>query len=58
MEEAAANRFPMTQRSVVDAIQSDDPTEKSRAIEAITAAYWKPIYKYFRLQQKVNFFDA
>jgi RNA polymerase sigma factor (sigma-70 family) len=58
MEQANTDRFPMTQRSVVDAIQSDDPTEKSRAIEAITAAYWKPIYKYFRLRWKVNFFDA
>ena len=28
------------------AAQGDDPAARSRAIEAITAAYWKPLYKY------------
>ncbi len=38
--------FPRTRHSVVVAAQGDDPAARSRAIEAITAAYWKPLYKY------------
>lgn len=42
--------FPPTRHSVVIAAQSDDPTARSMAMEAIITAYWKPIYKYVRLK--------
>ena len=45
----ANGRFPATHWSAVLAARSDDPAERSRALEAIAAAYWKPIYKYVRI---------
>jgi RNA polymerase sigma factor (sigma-70 family) len=46
----ASGRFPATHWSAVRAARSDDPAERSRALEAIAAAYWKPIYKYVRIR--------
>jgi RNA polymerase sigma factor (sigma-70 family) len=46
----ASGRFPATHWSAVLAARSDDPAERSRALEAIAAAYWKPIYKYVRIR--------
>jgi RNA polymerase sigma factor (sigma-70 family) len=46
----ANGRFPVTHWSAVLAARSDDPAERSRALEAIAAAYWKPIYKYVRIR--------
>ncbi len=57
-EIAAADRFPQTRHSIVAAVQSSNPAEKSHAIEAITAAYWKPIYKHLRLRWELNSADA
>jgi len=45
-----AGKFPATRLSAVLAARSDDPAERSRALEAIAAAYWKPIYKYLRIR--------
>src|ERR1700719_4065689 len=45
-----AGKFPATRLSAVLATRSDDPAERSRALEAIAAAYWKPIYKYLRIR--------
>jgi RNA polymerase sigma factor (sigma-70 family) len=50
--------FPQTRHSVVRAAQSDDPTARSLAIEAITVAYWKPVYKYVRMKWNINSEDA
>jgi DNA-directed RNA polymerase specialized sigma24 family protein len=50
--------FPQTRHSVVVAAQSDDPTARSLAIEAITVAYWKPVYKYVRRKWNINGEDA
>jgi RNA polymerase sigma factor (sigma-70 family) len=50
--------FPSTRHSVVEAAQSEDPAARSRAIEAITAAYWKPIYKYVRMKWNIDAEDA
>ena len=50
--------FPPTRHSVVLAAQSDDPDVRSRGIEAITAAYWKPVYKYVRMKWNVATEDA
>ena len=46
----AADKFPLTRWSVIEAARSDDPGERDRALEALFAAYWKPIYKYIRLR--------
>jgi RNA polymerase sigma factor (sigma-70 family) len=50
--------FPPTRHSVVVAAQSNDPAARSRGIEAITAAYWKPVYKYVRMKWNISTEDA
>jgi RNA polymerase sigma factor (sigma-70 family) len=45
-----SGKFPATRWSAILAARSDDPAERSRAMEAVVAAYWKPIYKYLRLR--------
>jgi DNA-directed RNA polymerase specialized sigma24 family protein len=50
--------FPLTRYSVVLAAKSSDPAVRSRAIETIAAAYWKPIYKYVRIKWNVEAEDA
>jgi RNA polymerase sigma factor (sigma-70 family) len=50
--------FPLTRHSVVLAAKSDDPAVRSRAIEVIAAAYWKPVYKYVRMKWSVEAEDA
>jgi DNA-directed RNA polymerase specialized sigma24 family protein len=42
--------FPATRWSAVVAARSEDPRERSRALDAILVAYWKPIYKYLRIR--------
>jgi RNA polymerase sigma factor (sigma-70 family) len=42
--------FPATRWSVVAAVRSADSNERSRALDALCAAYWKPVYKYIRLK--------
>jgi len=49
---SGGDRFPPTRRSVIEAIRSIDAEERERALEALGAAYWKPIYKYIRLRWK------
>jgi RNA polymerase sigma factor (sigma-70 family) len=44
------DRFPLTRRSVIEAVRSIDAEERERALEALCAAYWKPVYKYIRLR--------
>jgi RNA polymerase sigma factor (sigma-70 family) len=46
----ASGTFPATRWSAVLAARSNDPAERSRALDAIVAAYWKPIYKYIRIR--------
>ncbi len=57
-DQAQGGSFPATRHSIVAAAQSNDPTERSRALEAITAAYWKPVYKYIRRRWGVTAEDA
>ena len=52
------SNFPATRHSIVAAAVSDDPDERSRAIDAIVAAYWRPIYKYVRLRWSLASEDA
>jgi len=48
----------MTRHSLVLAAQSNDPATRSRAIEAIAAAYWRPVYKYVRMKWSIEKEDA
>jgi RNA polymerase sigma-70 factor (ECF subfamily) len=50
--------FPLTRHSVVAAAQGRDPAERSRAMDAITSSYWRPVYKYVRLRWHVEREDA
>jgi DNA-directed RNA polymerase specialized sigma24 family protein len=45
-------RFPTTRLSAVRAAGSRDANERDRGFGAVVDAYWKPIYKYLRLQWK------
>lgn len=51
-ETAPAGRggFPATRHSVVDAVRSADRDERARGLSLLTAAYWRPVYKYVRLK--------
>src|SRR5207302_2785725 len=46
--EPGGDRFPLTRRSVIEAARSIDAQERERALEALCAAYWRPVYKYVR----------
>jgi RNA polymerase sigma factor (sigma-70 family) len=46
--QTGGDRFPPTRRSVIEAVRSIDAEERERALEALCAAYWKPVYKYVR----------
>jgi RNA polymerase sigma factor (sigma-70 family) len=43
-------RFPPTHWSAVLAARSDDPAERSRALDLLLSTYWKPVYKYIRIR--------
>jgi RNA polymerase sigma factor (sigma-70 family) len=47
---SGGDRFPPTRRSVIDAVRSIDAGERESALEALCAAYWRPVYKYIRLR--------
>jgi RNA polymerase sigma factor (sigma-70 family) len=47
-------RFPLTRHSVVAAVRSEDEDERRVAWEALVSAYWKPVYKYLRLQWRMD----
>jgi hypothetical protein len=38
--------FPPTRHSVVLAVRSEDPRERARALDAVIAAYWRPVYRH------------
>lgn len=50
--------FPLTRHSVIAAAQSTDPQERVRALDAVTASYWRPVYKYVRMRWRVEREDA
>jgi RNA polymerase sigma factor (sigma-70 family) len=43
---------------VVTGAQSADPGQRSRALDSIAIAYWKPVYKYLRLRWLMDPEDA
>jgi RNA polymerase sigma factor (sigma-70 family) len=49
---SGGERFPLTRRSVIEAARSIDAGEREQALEALCAAYWKPVYKYVRWRWK------
>jgi RNA polymerase sigma factor (sigma-70 family) len=46
----ARQRFPTTQRSVVEAAGSLDPEARRRAFDALIRVYWRPVYLHLRLR--------
>lgn len=46
----AAGQFPVTRWSVVAAARSEDSGTSGAALEVLSAAYWRPVYKYIRLR--------
>src|SRR5262245_137519 len=46
----AGSAFPPTRWSVIEAARSDNSAERTRALDVLCAAYWKPVYKYIRLK--------
>jgi hypothetical protein len=52
------DRFPATRWSAIVAARSEDPGERERALEALLAAYWKPVFKYVRLRWNRDREDA
>ena len=43
-------RLPPTRWSAVLAARSDDLAERTRALDLLIRAYWKPVYKYIRIR--------
>lgn len=50
--------FPVTRWSAIAAASSEDLEERTRALEVLIAAYWKPVYKYVRLKWHKSTEDA
>jgi RNA polymerase sigma factor (sigma-70 family) len=44
------DKFPPTRWSVIDAARSTDAAARERALAALFAAYWRPVYKYIRIR--------
>jgi RNA polymerase sigma factor (sigma-70 family) len=47
------DRFPLTRHSVVEGVRSEDAAARKVAWEALVQAYWKPVYKYLRMQWRM-----
>jgi len=54
----AQDRFPLTRASLLVAVRSPQVEERSRALEALISAYWKPVYKYIRIHWNKSNEDA
>lgn len=50
--------FPPTRLSVVARIRSDDEETRKIAFASLIEAYWKPVYKYLRLQWHLDADEA
>lgn len=50
--------FPQTRLSVLAAARSKDGAERTRALDLLFTAYWKPVYKYIRLKFSYSPQDA
>ncbi|MBI4908806.1 MAG: sigma-70 family RNA polymerase sigma factor [Acidobacteria bacterium] len=45
-----SGKFPLTHHSAMASLRSEQEPVRTRAMEAILTAYWKPAYKYLRIQ--------
>jgi RNA polymerase sigma factor (sigma-70 family) len=52
--EMGGGRFPSTRHSVIEALRTSNPELRSRAMDLVISAYWKPVYKYLRLKYRQN----
>ena len=50
--------FPATRCSVILSTASQDDHVRKQAFETLVAVYWKPVYKYLRMQSKLSNEDA
>jgi RNA polymerase sigma factor (sigma-70 family) len=55
---AGSGAFPLTRASVVHATGSDDPRLREQAWATLIRSYWKPVYKYIRIQWSAAEQDA
>jgi RNA polymerase sigma factor (sigma-70 family) len=47
-------RFPLTRRSMIAAAGDADPEVRRQAWDALVASYWRPVYKYLRVQWRTE----
>jgi RNA polymerase sigma factor (sigma-70 family) len=52
------DRFPETRLSLVQAARNGDGGTRRRALDALIAGYWKPVYTYLRLKWRLSNEDA
>lgn len=52
------DRFPITRRSVVEALSGSDPDASIRAWDALARSYWRPVYAYLRFRWRADHEDA
>jgi len=57
-ESQTGGRFPATRWSAIVAARSPDAAERAHALNALLAAYWKPVFKYIRLRWNRQLEDA
>lgn len=50
--------FPLTRNSLIAGVRSTDRELRQRAFAALVTAYWKPVYKYFRVRWRASPEDA
>lgn len=51
-------RFPDTRGSLVAAVKSGDGEARTRALETLAEAYWRPVYTYVRLKAGLEHEEA
>jgi RNA polymerase sigma factor (sigma-70 family) len=54
----ASGAFPLTRASIIHATGSDDPLLRRQAWGTLIRSYWKPVYKYIRIQWHAAEHDA
>lgn len=53
-----SGRFPTTQWSVIAGLTGSEPERQQIALETVITLYWKPVYKYLRIQWRKSNEDA
>ncbi|HUQ93453.1 MAG TPA: hypothetical protein VM120_17355 [Bryobacteraceae bacterium] len=53
-----SGKFPLTRHSAIEFTRSQDTGVRERAYSVILAGYWKPAYKYIRVQWNRSNEDA